>query len=167
MNRRDFFKWLGAAGASLAAAGEFDLERLLWVPGHKTIFLPTVTIPEPALVDKVLAAHGVRVPRYTITTREVGTMLFDKDWQLLNGKELMAKPAGLTAGDIDYLQHGLNMAPQDRRRLYPGGPMFGKGGGFSDGYARATRTTDHRRDLPPDFRPSTASKAGPIIGTDG
>lgn len=42
MNRRGFLQLLstGAIGAAT-----FDLERLLWVPGRKTIFLPATTVP--------------------------------------------------------------------------------------------------------------------------
>lgn len=42
MNRRAFFAML--AGAALSAA-EFDLERLLWVPGKKKIFIPPAPTP--------------------------------------------------------------------------------------------------------------------------
>lgn len=49
MDRRAFFikslLGLGAAGA-LASIGELDLDRLLWVPGQKTIFLPPVIEPK-------------------------------------------------------------------------------------------------------------------------
>lgn len=45
MNRRAFLKTLAAAAAG-AVAAEFDPERLLWVPGQKTFFLP----PEKRLV---------------------------------------------------------------------------------------------------------------------
>jgi hypothetical protein len=40
MNRRDFLQRLLAGGVGAAAALEFDYERLLWVPGAKTIVLP-------------------------------------------------------------------------------------------------------------------------------
>lgn len=169
MNRRSFLQWLAGAGAAMAAAGEIDVERLLWVPGHKTIFLPPegVIIPDAPTVDRVLEAHGVRMPRYTMTTREQGTLLFDKNWQLLNGAELLAKPNGMTASEIAYLQDGLDAPRAIRRRLWEGGPYFGKGGGFPDGFTRAARTTDYRRDSLADLRAPAASQAGPIIGTDG
>lgn len=168
MNRRSFLQWLAGAGAAMAAAGEIDVERMLWVPGHKTIFLPPegVIIPDAPTVDRVLEAHGVRMPRYTLTTREAGTLLFDKNWQLLNGKELLAKPAGLTAGDLEYLQRGLDEPTSKKRRLWAGGPYFGDGGGFTDGYARATRVADLLSHSVVDIRPGAATKAGPIIGTD-
>ena len=38
MDRRRF---LGMLGASAAALATFDVERWLWVPGQKTIFLPS------------------------------------------------------------------------------------------------------------------------------
>lgn len=40
MNRRAFFRLVGAGAAGLV----LDPERLLWVPGAKTIFLPSPTI---------------------------------------------------------------------------------------------------------------------------
>jgi len=39
MNRRSFLSVFGAA----AIGATFDLEQLLWVPGKKTIFLPSAT----------------------------------------------------------------------------------------------------------------------------
>lgn len=43
MNRRSFLSLLGS-GALGAAAHTLDLDRLLWVPGKKTIFLPPAPI---------------------------------------------------------------------------------------------------------------------------
>ena len=43
INRRDFVKILSGSAASLYA---FDLDKLLWVPGEKKIFLP----PEQRLI---------------------------------------------------------------------------------------------------------------------
>lgn len=40
MKRREFFKWLAAGAATIVGASEVDIDRLLWVPGEKTIFLP-------------------------------------------------------------------------------------------------------------------------------
>lgn len=44
MNRRAFLSALGfgTVAAAAAASGVLDIERLLWEPGKKTIFLPTV-----------------------------------------------------------------------------------------------------------------------------
>jgi hypothetical protein len=46
MNRRAFLHALGfgTVAAAAAATSVLDLERLLWVPGEKTIFIPTVPI---------------------------------------------------------------------------------------------------------------------------
>ena len=38
MNRRDFFRYLISSGALIIA----DPEKLLWIPGEKVYFLPTV-----------------------------------------------------------------------------------------------------------------------------
>lgn len=42
MNRRKFLAWLGgtAAGITAATSGLIDVEKLLWTPGEKTIFIP-------------------------------------------------------------------------------------------------------------------------------
>lgn len=44
MDRRSFLARLGfgTVAAAAAATGVLDIERLLWVPGEKTIFIPTV-----------------------------------------------------------------------------------------------------------------------------
>lgn len=60
MNRRNFLARLlaGATGAALAAT--VDLDKLLWVPGAKTIFLPSV---QPALlgVDWAQDPDGISI----------------------------------------------------------------------------------------------------------
>ena len=43
MERRDFLRQLLTGSAGAAAALTFDPERLLWVPGAKTFFLPSET----------------------------------------------------------------------------------------------------------------------------
>lgn len=51
MTRRDLFKVLGygAVGALM-----LDPEKLLWVPGEKTIFLPSITVvEEPELIASI------------------------------------------------------------------------------------------------------------------
>ncbi len=42
MDRRRFLAWLGGTAAGVAIAPTLDLDRLLWVPGEKTIFLPAL-----------------------------------------------------------------------------------------------------------------------------
>ena len=44
MDRRQFLARFGFGSVAAAAAMlSFDVERLLWIPGEKTIFIPTVT----------------------------------------------------------------------------------------------------------------------------
>lgn len=43
MNRRRFLTWLTCTAAGAALADTIDVDRLLWTPGSKRIFLP----PEP------------------------------------------------------------------------------------------------------------------------
>lgn len=40
MNRRKFLAYLSGTAAGAALAPMLDLDRLLWVPGAKTIFIP-------------------------------------------------------------------------------------------------------------------------------
>jgi hypothetical protein len=47
MNRRNFLTALGLGAAGLV----LDPERLLWVPGQKTIFLPPTTILAPPAIS--------------------------------------------------------------------------------------------------------------------
>lgn len=54
MNRRGFLGMLGMSAAALA----LDPERLLWVPGKKTIFVPSVV--EPVQVVSQLAGLDMR-----------------------------------------------------------------------------------------------------------
>ncbi len=39
MNRRHFLAWLGGTAAGVALAPTLDLDKLLWMPGEKTIFV--------------------------------------------------------------------------------------------------------------------------------
>lgn len=54
LSRRAFLGWLAGTAAGAALAPTLDLDKLLWVPGEKTIFLP----PEPALVWPVALEIG-------------------------------------------------------------------------------------------------------------
>ena len=40
MNRRNFLAWLGGTAAGYAASQVWDIERMLWVPCQKTLFVP-------------------------------------------------------------------------------------------------------------------------------
>ena len=42
IDRRLFLRWLYGTAAGVAAAPYLDVDRLLWLPGEKTIFLPTL-----------------------------------------------------------------------------------------------------------------------------
>lgn len=44
MNRRGFLRAFLAGTVGLVAGAELDLDKLLWVPGAKTIFLPDVKV---------------------------------------------------------------------------------------------------------------------------
>ena len=63
MNRRGFLQTLAAGLAGTVAAHTLDLERLLWVPGEKSIFIPSGEIfsgnqfVTPAWVTREVARH--------------------------------------------------------------------------------------------------------------
>jgi hypothetical protein len=61
MDRRAFLRALGfgTVAAAAAATSVFDLERLLWVPGEKTIFLPSAPAI-PAAVSDPLTGISIR-----------------------------------------------------------------------------------------------------------
>lgn len=56
MNRRAFLGWLGGTAAGVAASHVLDLDRLLWVPGERTIFVPAsrplLTMISPSWVTR-------------------------------------------------------------------------------------------------------------------
>lgn len=107
MNRRDFFKRLGAATAITTAAAlvgmELDPDKLLWRPGERTFFLP----PEKRLVagdeairefDAVVKAAeregiplGQRILRRVSTP--AGSVEADHLWNVLslNGRAVSAE----------------------------------------------------------------------------
>ncbi len=75
MNRRAFLARLGfgTVAAAAAATGVIDIEKLLWVPGEKTIFLPPsptiATLGETLHIGDVFTIAG----RYAINPRTYRT----------------------------------------------------------------------------------------------
>ncbi len=65
LNRRDFLRRLGfgTVAAAAAASGVLDIERLLWVPGEKTIFVPPPVAPlsQTFTMGDVFTIDGVYV----------------------------------------------------------------------------------------------------------
>lgn len=79
MNRRAFLQTL-AAGLTGAA---LDPERLLWVPGQKTIFLPSVVEPlgnEFEFMDW-LAREGLRILKNELVVTRAVNRSFDAAYQ--------------------------------------------------------------------------------------
>jgi hypothetical protein len=68
MNRRSFLRLAGVAAAGFA----LDPERLLWVPGRKTFFLPPSKpiIPNPILLDGWTAAMAPMLKKGDVITIE-------------------------------------------------------------------------------------------------
>lgn len=118
MDRRRFLQWLGAASATAAAAYEIDYEKLLWVPGQKSyhfIHQSAPTIATEAEIDVVSEAHGVRMPRYHMTIAGTGTFLYDTDWRLMNGSDLV-KRGIVTEADVAQLQSVMMKDVKARRQ---------------------------------------------------
>lgn len=131
MNRRSFLTRLGAAAAGALALTIDDPERLLWVPGQKTFFLP----PEkPALLTDVadvqrqynqFRSTEAEVVRQQLKTgigvhevyTGVGVCMFDKDWNLLTvrGEQVTVEQAArLQAQKYTFAGHA---SPDEVRRL--------------------------------------------------
>lgn len=75
MNRRDFLKIL----LTTTAASYVDYEQLLWIPGEKTIFIPSGKINESQII-------ALELERVMYHVRQ----LFDRDvclWQLIHFNE--------------------------------------------------------------------------------
>jgi hypothetical protein len=75
VNRRAFLQRLGfgTVAAAATATGAIDIERLLWVPGEKTIFIPTPTIAplyEPLRKGDVFTIEG----RYAVNPSTYRTL---------------------------------------------------------------------------------------------
>lgn len=62
MNRRSFLRWLGGTAAGIAIATTLDIEKLLWVPGEKVIFVPPlVTSGNVFLTSELITREAMRV----------------------------------------------------------------------------------------------------------
>jgi len=89
MTRRGFLGRIAAGVAAAAVAGtEFDLERALWVPGAKTIFLPEpVVAPTPAMIAAITAPNPSLFGGHVWTLTNLnGEYDFDHKWHLIGGR---------------------------------------------------------------------------------
>jgi len=78
MKRREFLKLLGTGVAGLVVGSELDLDRLLWVPNTKKIFLPSRT---GLTESQIIAAEFERIVPHI-------QRLFERDnlfYQVLDG----------------------------------------------------------------------------------
>src|SRR3990167_8945304 len=76
MNRRSFLSMLGVG----TAATIFDPERLLWVPGAKSIFIPKPYVPTTFVdvVNGVLGfCNGIPIPLKAVVTDTIGPLFED------------------------------------------------------------------------------------------
>jgi hypothetical protein len=109
MQRRSFLKGIGAALAAFGVVGEVDPEKLLWVPGARSFFLPSLTPPKPLVTGADAAKAYDDLPKFsdsafrkvasTIGDREVSTaaghVVTDEHWNVksLNGRQVSAAEA--------------------------------------------------------------------------
>lgn len=54
MNRRKFLAWLGGTAAGVALAPILDIDKLLWIPGEKKIFVPAIQIASVADMQRMV-----------------------------------------------------------------------------------------------------------------
>jgi len=76
MDRRSFLSTLAGAGAALA----FDPERLLWVPGVKTIFVPKPYVPTTYIdvfYGTMGTCNGIPIPLKAVKQATMGPLFED------------------------------------------------------------------------------------------
>jgi hypothetical protein len=61
MDRRGFLRALLSGAAGAAAAHTLDLDRLLWVPGARTFFLPSPSYTYTLLTTDLICRDALRV----------------------------------------------------------------------------------------------------------
>jgi hypothetical protein len=80
VNRRGFLRALGLASAGAAAGLVLDPDKLLWVPGAKTFFLPPVTLHRG---NSLLTMEMVTKDALKVLERNLGiSMRLVKDWDI-------------------------------------------------------------------------------------
>lgn len=82
LNRRAFLQIVSASAAAVA----FDPERLLWVPGSKTIFLP----PEKtiAIATTLPPYHWFTAETMALMSKELGFHVPPPDWRRFDERRL-------------------------------------------------------------------------------
>lgn len=109
-SRRSFLTRLAGAAAAAVAIGELDPEKLLWVPGAKTIFLPTErplvhgaeavqawSVREQAgLAEIIEQKTGIQNPSRFRVTNSAGTFEFDTNWNILRRNGTLLTSAELS-----------------------------------------------------------------------
>ncbi len=142
LSRRRFFAWLGGTAAGAVAASTLDLDKLLWVPGERRIFIPTgerVTIA--GAIPREYNGEFIRTaPRYELSLGgfAVGAVVqvqFDQAWQAVRGVHLGDGQA-FTAEELANLSRGIVEADTSKLAA-PFGPDGGHGWS-GDGLARPT-----------------------------
>jgi hypothetical protein len=132
MTRRGFLTSIMAASAA-AAAVELDPERLLWIPGARTFFLPSqVQLAKPDITEVVKYGTDLGVLEGTppvITLKRRGGVIisgekrltlgsgevygFDEKWTILRG----TKPDGTPMNEREKLAAAMRLFPvQNQKR---------------------------------------------------
>lgn len=113
VNRRAFLQRLGAAAATSVAAWNLDPERLLWVLGRKTIFLPpersvvAATSDDLAALVRAMGHLWIEGRWHEFNPSKVG-MLSDEEYRLAveTGHRLLAS-------DVDARALAVRAATQE------------------------------------------------------
>ncbi len=82
MDRRAFLRRLGFGTIAAAAASSvFDIERLLWVPGEKTIFLPPLLENYTFLTSEIVTREALKIFENSLSMFNlVNREYFDRVW---------------------------------------------------------------------------------------
>lgn len=77
MDRRSFLKWLTGTAVGVALAPTLDLDKLLWVPGEKTIFIPPLFVEDGTLItSQWFTREAMKVLENNLTV----TKLFNRQY---------------------------------------------------------------------------------------
>lgn len=86
LDRRAFLRRLGFGTVAAAAAsiGVFDVERLLWLPGEKTIFVPTLSSSDTFETANWLSREALRHLTSQIKLTGLFNRSFDERFSLVD-----------------------------------------------------------------------------------
>lgn len=106
MDRRTFFRLVTTGAAAAVAGTMLDPERLLWVPGAKTIFLPNPKIVTAQTIEQAVEdGLMVKYPDGTIWTMR-GDMALYGGYEALVAQ--VTREGGLIVPSREWLTHDVS-----------------------------------------------------------